>query len=215
MAPALHLDWIDYAERLIGGGTVNWGRPAEVSALINKAQALLPSDLVILPLDRIFAALASPAALAAKPRGADPVRVLLGDAAIRAAVADTIAMLSVPALALGLPAPVDLASLAAEIAGVPAPEIDEDLADDAAVYCADFLRGFATTAVGAVVLTETIPRPALHEFNAPIEKIAATYGWNYALRKPGGALWPGIDSIAIAPDGDPESVIATVRALRE
>ncbi len=209
MSETLHLDWIDYAERLLGSGAIDWGNPSAVSELISKAQALLPSDLVILPVARMLSALASPTALAAKPRGAQPMRALLADEAIRARLLETVAMLSVPALVLDFPAPGELAVLASDLAGLPAPEIDEDLVDDAAVYLADFLRIFATSPIKGIVLAESGDRAALRALCTPVEKVAASYGWHYAV----GDLWPGIRTVKIPADGEPETVLATVRAL--
>ena len=211
MEEVLHLDWIDYAERLIGGGAIEWGSPAAVAGLINKAQALLPSDLIILPVGRMLVACASPVELAAKPRGAEPLRSLLGNVLTRGRIVETIQMIPAPALALGLPAPAELAVLAARKVGLAAPGIDEDLVDDASVYVAEFLRIFAGERIAGIVLTEGAEGSVFRALYAPIRKVAASYGWNYA---DGGQPWPDVRSIAIPVDGQPEAVLAQVRALR-
>ena len=207
MASALHLDWIDYAERLIGGGTIDWASPAAVAGLINKAQALLPSDLVILPVARMLRAIRSPAAEAVSPKGAQPLRALLADEVVRAKLLETVAMMVVPALALGLPAPGLLAARAAEKIGALSPDMDEDLVDDAALFIADFLRIFATARIEGVVLTGVDGYPSL---SAPIQKVALSYGWKFS----DDGLWDGVRTVRIAVDAEPEAVLAQVRALR-
>jgi hypothetical protein len=205
----LHLDWIDYAEALLGGGAIDWSSPTAVSGLINKAQSLLPSDLVILPVDRMALALANPAILAVKPRGAQPLRAMLANDDIRASLVETVSMISVPALALGLGAPGKLAVLTSTKAGVPQPEVDEDLVDDAAVYIANFLRVFASSNLTGVIIADDGVeqfRPLL----APIEKVAAAYGWRFAV----GPVWPEFETIQISVESKPEAVLAQVRALR-
>ena len=207
MTGALHLDWIDYAERLIGGGAIDWASPSAVAGLINKAQALLPSDLVILPVARMLRAIRSPATEAASPKGAQPLRALLADAAVRAKLLETVAMMMVPALALGLPTPGLLAAQAAEKIGALSPDMDEDLVDDAALYVADFLRIFANARIEGVVLTGTDSFPSL---SAPIQKVAQSYGWKFS----DDGLWDGVRTVRIAVDAEPEAVLAQVRALR-
>ena len=210
MTARLHLDWIDYAEGLLGGGAIDWSSPAAVSGLINKAQALLPSDLVILPVDRMVLAMADPVGLAAKPRGAQPLRTLLADEANRARLIDTLSMIAVPALALGLPAPGAFAGLAARLAGLPSPTVDEDLVDDAAVYLADFLRVFANSTIAGIFVAESEAESALRSFYAPLEKVAASYGWMFAIGSPG----PDFETVHIQPGSEPEAVLTHVRTLR-
>jgi hypothetical protein len=205
----LHLDWLDYAEALLGGGAIDWSSPPAVSGLINTAQSLLPSDLVILPVDRMALALADPATLMAKPRGVQPLRALLADDDIRASLVETVSMISVPALALGLSAPGTLAVLASAKAGVPQPEVDDDLVDDAAVYIANFLRVFASSDLTGVIIADDGVaqfRPML----APIEKVAAAYRWRFAV----GPVWPEFETVHIPAGSKPEAVLANVRALR-
>lgn len=211
---SLHLDWIDYAEALLGHGAIDWGSPAAVSTLINKAQALLPSDIVILPVWPMLEALADPVAMATRPREAQPLRTLLSTESARACILETIAMIAVPKLALGLPEPGEMAELAAALAGLPPPTIDADLVDDAAVYVADFLRAFAQSSVRSVVLSEDSNRITLSALYAPIQKVAASYGWDYAVWNGVGDIWQGTSTVLIAADAKPEDVLAMVAALR-
>lgn len=215
MGQALHLDWIDYAERLLAGGQLDWGSPEAVSAMIARAQALLPSDLVVLPAERIVLQLAQPAVLAARPRGAGPLRALLADERVRAALTDTIRRIEGTPLAIGLPDPATFALRASALAGLAAPDIDEDLIDDAAVYMADFLRVLATEDIVAVVLIEQEDRSAYRAFYDPVRNVAARYGWKLAVLGVGSGWWDGLRSEAICADAHPETVLDRVRKLRE
>lgn len=205
-----HLDWTDYAEALLG--PADWTDAASVAALHSKAQALLPSDLIVLPVARIAAAhIAARAglhsAVASKPAEAQPLRALLGDPALRAMLLATLtrmqAGLGGALLALGLPAPVAFAQSVATAAGLPAPTAGDDLADDAAVYMADFLRAFAGAPVGALVLGDSI----YPEFDTPVVKVAQHYGWR-VLR--GGDLRAAI----IPADTRPEDAAELAGRLR-
>ncbi len=233
----LHLDWLDYAVALLAGGGLNWADAQSVATLYGKAQALLPSDLIVVPFERIVTAhvAAHPAlaaAMAAKPHGAEPLRALLRDVGLRAMVADVMVRVgraTTPALlAISVADPASLARWAAALADVAQPEPDEDLADDAAAYLADALRGFADTPLAAVVIADAQPR--FREFLAPVRKVAAHYGWdvgiaggadpafNFALdpHPPGDIMSPApISSVVIPADMLPEVALATVVALRK
>lgn len=235
-ATLLHLDWVDYAAALLGRGEIDWADPAAVAGLFTKAQALLPSDLVIVPVGRIAAALPGlMAKLAGKPMGAQPLRTLLAEARLRDAINETLVRIAAggAVLALGLPSPAGLAVAAASMAGLARPTVDEDLADDAAVYVADFLRAFAAAPIGAIVIDGVDPShlPLL----APVSRVAAHYGWDVGLRPaaaggdfgldetplPAG-FWAGaaapelprLASITIPVDLVPEAVAAGIVRLR-
>ncbi len=184
----LHLDWLAYATALLGGGRLDWGDPAAVAALYGKAQALLPSDLIVLPLEPPIAAYVAArpaliAAMAAKPRGAQPLRTLLADAGLRAHLAAMVTQVgravSTALLAVSVADPVALARQAAALAGLAEPPADDDLADDAAVYLADLLRGLADTSIAAIVIADADPQ--FGEFLAPVRKVAAHYGWDVGV----------------------------------
>lgn len=223
----LRLDWLDYAERLLG--SPDWSDPASVAALIAKAQALLPSDVLALPVARVATAhIAARAALhsavAAKPGGAAPLKALLADAQLAAVLNDTLVRLAAGCggalLALELPAPAAMAQAVAVAAGLPAPAVDEDLADDAAVYVAAFLRNFAGAPVGALLIGEDARFEA---FAAPVLKVAAHYGWRTDFKFSEQQLFDasgprpnvGWVAVSIPADAAPEAVAAAVARLRE
>jgi hypothetical protein len=212
--PLLHIDCLDYAERLLG--PADWSSPESVAALINKAQALLPSDVVVLPVSRMLSAMPPVAAMAARSRGTQPLRALLADTDARARLMATVSMLVVPRLALGLDAPAELAVLATELISQPQPDVDEDLIDDAAIFSADFLRIFSAMAVEAIILTESSPRQSVRALYAPIGKCSAAYGWACGIAVHGSLenIWPSVKTIHIPSSANPEDTLALVKALK-
>ncbi len=211
----LHIDWMDYAEALIGGGATDWASPVAVSGLINKAQALMPSDGVILPVGKMLLALGQSVGLTAQSRVEVALRSLLANGHVRAQLLETVKLLRVPALALGLPAPADLLTLAATLANLPPPDMHEDRVDDAALYIADFLRAFANATLEAVILFETIDATQWRILYSPIETVVSSYRWTYSVTPTDVASWPGFRTVVIAPESKPEDVLAMVRALRQ
>lgn len=207
--PPVWLDFYDYAGALFAGaGGIPWFDDATFAAFHGKAQSLLRSDVVGLPVARIVAALlaarpALAAAMKAKPRPAYPLRRLLEDEALRAAVAALLPPLRAAAgdspLALVIPSPRQwlaqayLAAhgtpLAADIAA------DGDEIDGAAVYVADFLRGFADAGIDLVLLCESnvdgpVSAEALSWYD-PVFKTARHYRWQVGLLDPAGRLPAG------------------------
>ena len=222
--PVLWIDFYDYAARLFpGGGVVPWFDDAAFAAFHGKAQSLLDSDVISLPVGRVAEALlqARPAlveAMGAKSRPAYPLRRLLEDDALRDAVAGLLAPLRAAdgerPLALVLPSPrCWLAAAYASAHGRPlAPEVadDADEIDGAAVYVADFLRAFAGAGVDLVLLCEDdAGGPASAEALAlydPVVKTARHYRWAVGLLDVGGRLPAGAGQdldvvIAPTPDG--------------
>ena len=204
------VDSTAYAEALLGAA--DWTDAASIAALFARAQALLRSDLIVLPAARIAVATAMHAdmraSVAARPEGAQPLRALLADAGLRATINATLTRLGDVAggatLALSVPAPEAFAAAVAHAAGLSPPPADEDLADDAALYIADFLRAFAAAPLTALRLGET----AFAGLDAPIVRVAAHYGWEL-LRDADVAV------THIPVDTRPENALALVVGLRE
>ena len=208
----LHLDWTDYAEALLG--PADWADAASIAALFGKAQALLPSELIVLPVASVAAAHVAAraglhSAVAAKADGAAPLKALLADARLRTMLNETLARLDGErrgaVLALGLPAPAALAQAAAGMAGATIPAADEDLADDAAVYIADFLRAFAGAPVAALRLGSDA---VLAAFDAPLVRVAAHYGWQVLYDA-------DVATTVIPADTRPEDAAALVARVKE
>lgn len=223
----LHLDWLDYAEQLLGDGHADWGSAATVAGLIGKAQTLLPSDLVLVPLDRLIAARVTDdprlrAAVGSKMRGDDIVRIALADMSLRSECVDAVeqsrAQVRNAAVGIILPSPTALVSLVAAAARLHAPPIDEDTIDDVAVLTADFVRTFATSPVELLVLGG--PTDTDRDFLAPVVRSADHYGWSIGTMDVDGILaplvgtWSGLRSVKVEPGANPEATLATVSALR-
>lgn len=196
--PALWLDFYDYAATLLENGSVPWLDQARFSAFHGRAQALLKSGVVHLPVEPIADALlaANPAlvdAMRAKSRTGYPLRRLLEEPALREAVARLLEPLRAAnadrPLALMVPSPrrwLALAyraargqALAAEVAG------NGDEIGAAAVYVADFLRAFADCGLDAVVLVESpgqAPASAQElSWYDPVINKAHHYRWEVGL----------------------------------
>lgn len=205
--PLLWLDFYDYAGPLLAAGVIPWFDDAAFAAFHTKAQSLLRGDVVGLPLGRLAEALlaAQPAlavAMRAKSRPAYPLRRLLEDEALRRAAQALLMPLRAAAaerpLALVLPSPRHWLALAYGLAhGAPlAAEAaaDGDEIDGAAVYVADFLRGFADAAVDLVLLCETAADgpadAAALAWYDPVFKTARHYRWEIGLLDPVGRLAP-------------------------
>ena len=202
--PPLWLDFYAYAGALFGGG-IPWFDDAAFAAFHGKAQSLLRSDVVGLPVARVAAALldARPelvAAMKAKSRPTYPLRRLLEDESLRQAVTALLAPLRAAAagrpLALVIPSPRQwLAQAYAAAYGAPLAAdtaTDGDEIDGAAVYVADFLRSFAEAEIDLVLLCEDDGNgPGNAEalsWYAPVFKTARHYRWQVGLLDAAGKL---------------------------
>jgi len=242
----LHIDALDYGERLLANGCVDWSGSAPIADFIGKVQSLLPSDIVLTPLARIAAAVVEKhsdlrAAMAKNPDGPAPLKALLSDELLRTLVADALAVIGAKSgdavLCLEFPGPAAFAGLATDLAGLPAPEIDEDLVDDAALYLADFLRCLSESGIGAVALIDDTDNARWAEFYTPILRVAANYEWDVVVKTgPGLANTLSLETVTLADnfwaaemaaptlsglvqahvpsDGQPEAVLAAVSRLR-
>lgn len=201
--------WLDhqaYSARLLAGGRYPWLDTAACVAQLRQAHSLLRPDVLALPVaDVALAWLAhDPAlrqAMADKARRAHaPLKELLASpglraqlqslaVALRAAMADAV-------LALVLPSPRDgVAQALAEAGGHAGAEVDEDAVDAGASCMADFLRGFATAGVDAVLLRESVAwtsdQAALWlELYQPVANVAQHYGWAWGLQLPQPCVLP-------------------------
>lgn len=196
---ALWLDYADYAGALLAGGSVPWLDASALIAWQRKAQGLLRSDVVELPLGAVAAAwLAAHAplreAMRAKRRAVFPLRTLLADEAWRAHLAELAgglrASFAAQPLALACPSPRRWLLDAYQAAHGEAPEIDDDEVESAAVYLADFLRCFGETGVDLLLLQESdASEPgeaaALAAYQ-PVLNVAAHYRWSAGLSAPAG-----------------------------
>lgn len=189
--PALWLDYSDYAARLLAGGRGPWLDVAACLAWQRKAQGLLKSDVLGLPLAAVAAAWldAQPglrAAMAEKRRALFPLKTLLADVGLRGHLAELASGLRAcfPATPLALVSPTPGRWVAEAWRQAHASDIDvsEDDADSAAVYLADFLRSFGESGVDVLLLQSGSQGAAACQ---PLHNLAAHYRWQTGLQQAG------------------------------
>ena len=191
--------WIDgstYAEHLMANGAVPWCDVAEVVAWHRKAQGLLRSDVVALPIAAMATAWQAAdstldAEMRAKKRTTAPLRALLASESLRAHLVEILrglrASYSDLPLALVVPSPRNWVGIAYAAAHGEVPEVGEDEADGAAMYMADFLRAFGESGVDVLLLVETeqtTPADAAQvAWYQSVLNIAGHYRWDCGLRQ--------------------------------
>ena len=199
--PLLWLDYADYAAGLLAGGTPPWLNTADCIAWLRKAQGLLQSGVVALPLDVVASAWVSAhadlrQAMAARKKVGYPLRVLLGDAALRGYLVELLNGLraSFGASTLALTCPVPGAWLVQAyrdaFGDAASAEVDDDAVDSASVHIADFLRVFGQSGVDALLLDDSFDaavvaqsRLALYQ---PVFNVCGHYRWDAGLLAPEG-----------------------------
>jgi hypothetical protein len=215
--PLVWLDPTDYAGGLLAAGAIPWLDCAALVAWRRKAQSLLRSDVVALPLEVVCAEwLAGDAqlkgAMAAKQRVLHPLKALLADVSLRSYLLELARSLRASfaglPFALVAPSPRAWAGRAyTQTHGAP-PDIaigDEEV-ESAATYVADFLRTFADCAVDALLLEESLSTQSASREGAdlyqPAFNVAAHYRWDIGLHLPAdrdGDLRGGAAAFAVAP----------------
>lgn len=195
----LWLDDLAYSERLLAQGRTPWHDAAEYVAYRRKAQGLLRSDFVVLPIGAFAEYWVAThadlkAAMASKTRAIVPVRTLLADEGLRAQLVEILrglrAAISSAPLVLAIPSPRAWVGTAYRQAfGADAEiEVGGDEADACAVYVAEFLRSFGDSGVDGVLMEELAgAEPANAEelgWYQPVFNIAAHYRWDIGVRLP-------------------------------
>lgn len=214
----LWLDYTQYAGALLAGGRIPWLDATALVAWQRKAQGLLKSDVLALPLAAVIDQWLDAhgelrQAMAAKRRAVFPLKTLLADEALRAHLAELARGLRssferMP-LALVCPSPtravVDAYRSAfgtdAEVA------VGEDETDSASLYLADFLRAFGEAGVDVLLLAESADSEpdssqALALYQAVLN-VAAHYRWSLGLLAPAGRYGGGGVDFVIAPKALP------------
>lgn len=210
--------WIEataYAGRLLARGNVPWLDAAEYIAWQRKTQALLRSDVISLSLASLARAyvrarMELQSAMAAKRRVTYPLRVLLADEQFRSVAAglanDLRAAFPDQPMALVSPSPRAWVTLAHTLAheSSPDPEVEDDDAEGASAYVADFLRLFGHCGLDVLLLHEPAAGSGCELADpsyVPIANLSAHYRWDLGLRSPHGVVGdqPHGLSFAIAP----------------
>jgi hypothetical protein len=196
----LWLDDADYSATLLAGGAAPWLEATAYVAWRRKAQSLLSSNVIAIPVARIFSAwLATDAQLraasGAKTRANFPLKTMLAAADLRRHLAEIIVGLrsSFPRLAVALvcPSPRAWVSDAYHWAFGDAAQIEvgEEEVDAATLHSADFLREFGGSGIDTVLLEESAQsEPATTaeiEWYRSVLNVGAHYRWDMGLRLPG------------------------------
>lgn len=194
----LWIDFYDYAGNLLSQGRVPWLDQARFADFHGKAQGLLKSSVVTLPLVRVIEALLDEmpelaAAMRLKSRPGFPLRRLLQETALRDVTAALLQPLRLACrdnpLVLALPSPARMLTLAFEIAHEgtldPAQAESGDEIEAASVYLADFLRVFAESGLDAILLDEGEGGRAGQDLDRyePILNKAQHYRWEVGLKE--------------------------------
>jgi hypothetical protein len=217
--------WFDAAAygraRLLGGTEVPWPSPAELSAFFAKIGGIFRSDAILVDLADLFAQRTATdqqlrAAMAARSRPGYALRTLLSDEQARGTAAEAVRVLAATSgpvpLVLAMPTPGRWLVAAAQQAGAdPAPP-DGAQAETAAIYCADFLRTFASAGVDGLLLDEgqVPPGELIHpEAYRPMLNVADHYQWPVLILTGAAPAWPHgpVPGVAVwlgvAPPGEP------------
>lgn len=195
---AVLFDSHDYAQSVIlQGREVPWHEPMAYSNFFGQVQGMLNSDVALLALDRLYAQILSSnirleAAMSAKSRTGFALRALLGDEDTTKQVvefATTFAKTQREPVVLHIPSPMQwLArthhfSGAADISG-----LEPDDAENASMYVADWLRGFASLPLAAVLLDDRNRQGAAEpvavnlETYSPVANVTDHYRWTLGMR---------------------------------
>ncbi len=201
-ARPLWLDYTAYATALLAGGHAPWLDTAACASWIGKAQSLLHSHVMALPLADVAGALLDnrPELLQVmvdkRRRVIAPLRLLLADEGLRIRVVDLMlawrSKFAQAPLVLLCPSPRHLLLWAhARCAPGETLVVDDDAVDSAAAYMADFLRVFSQCGLDAVLLQEredTEPESAeALALYRPLFNLAAHYRWELGLQLPAAA----------------------------
>lgn len=194
--PILWLDYVDYAADLLAAGAPPWLHVADCIAWLRKAQGLLHSDVVTLPVNELTRAWISAHAnlrqsMAARRKVGYPLKALLGDAALREYLIELLSGLraSFGGTILALTCPVPEAWIAEAYEDAfgdgASTEIDDDAVDAAAVHIADFLRIFGQSGLDVLLLTGmtgAVTRiESRLELYQPIFNVCGHYRWDAGL----------------------------------
>jgi hypothetical protein len=201
----LWLDDTDYSAALLAGGAAPWLDASAYVAWRRKAQSLLKSNVIAVPVARICSAwLANDpelhTAIGAKSRANFPLKTLLAAAELRGHLTQIVEGMrsSFPGLPLALVCPTPRAwvrdAYACAFGDSAQIEVGEDEVDSATLHSADFLREFGGAGIDTVLLEESVesePAEAAQiEWYRSVLNVGVHYRWDMGLRVP-GKRFPG------------------------
>lgn len=203
-------------EVVLQGAPTPWTDIAALTNLVTKVTSLLGPDAVCIDAAAFYAAYATASpeltsAMGARSRTGFPMRTLLGDdhaLEAFAATTRTIADSSRRRVVLRAPSPARWLCRAHAVVGNPLDGVDEDQADSASMYLAEWLGKLGSVPV-ALVLLDTRPTEAdpfveaeerLTSYSA-ISNVTGHFEWTLGIRD-GAAVevGPGEPSVEILPE---------------
>ncbi len=191
------IDGDDYATRVVRqGAPIPWGEVAPLVGYVGQVAALLRPDAVWADLGRLYAAYTDGndqlrQAMGARSRTGYALRTLLGDDdALEHArtVLSTIAQTQRRSLVLRVPSPARWLGRAHTVAGTPIELVDEDRADSASMYLAEWLGRLGGIPVALVVLDACaedgdvpVGSPERLAAYTSLGNVAAHFDWTIAI----------------------------------
>lgn len=208
----LLIDDGEYAQSVIRqGAPIPWGDLAALTAHVGQIRALLDPDAAWIDVEPLVAALLDErpdlvTAMGARTRRGYALRTLLADDELVEKVVTTVATLATSArrpAVLDIPSPARWLARAHAVAGTALDDVDEDAADSASMYVAQWLGNFGRAPIALVLLDargdETVAPERLGAYTA-LSNVAAHFDWSLALRS-GDAVEtaPGDPTVGLVP----------------
>jgi hypothetical protein len=204
---AVLIDCHDYAQSVIlQGKPVPWQEPMAYSHFYGQAQGLLKSDVALLSLDRFYAHRLEgnselTTAMSARARVGYALRTLLADAETTRSVVEFATIFSKTQrepIVLQIPSPMQWLARTHSFSGAAdAADLDAENAENASMYVADWLRGFAALPLAAVLLDDrtvaggpATVSVALDTYS-PVANVTDHYQWTLGLRSASGVELKG------------------------
>ena len=182
----------DYAQKiLLQGKSIPWHDATAYANHLSQTAALLKPQVAVISIDKMIKQELADnqkltAAMAEKKRAGYALRAFMGDEAFKSAasalVASTVKTQRVPVL-VQMPSPLQLLYLTAQAAQPDAEHsFDDDDAENAAIYCADWLRAFKDADIAGLIFDEQTGEVAKEAYQ-PIINTAEHYRWSVGVRR--------------------------------
>ncbi|AAZ19295.1 hypothetical protein Psyc_1447 [Psychrobacter arcticus 273-4] len=188
----------DYAQKvLLQGKTIPWHDATAYANHLSQIATLLRPHVAVISLDKMIAQELSEnqkltTAMSEKSRAGYALRTFMSDEEFRAAasalVASSVQTQRIPVV-MQLPSPLQmLYSTTRAVQPDLDYDFDDDDAENAAIYCADWLRTFNGTQIAGLIFDEREGEVA-EEAYQPIKNIAEHYQWVIGVRRDNEVLF--------------------------
>ncbi len=187
----LIMDAEAYAQQvLLQGKAIPWHDATAYSNHLGQAVALLKPQVAVVAVDKMIKKeLADNQTLAdamgAKKRSGFALKAFMGDKDFRAAagaLVTTVAKTLHLPIVVQLPSPLEILYLTARAAQAAEPEFDDDDAENAAIYYADWLRAFTDADIAGLIFDERAGDIADAAYQ-PVKNTAEHYRWSIGVRR--------------------------------